>query len=96
MVRFILKPAYSRVAGARDYFSPETEFPLPVFRFFRGTSPHPSVQMVRGKLFFFHDFENPVLASNRRKLERRARARGARAARASARARADAAAVSEK
>ena len=53
MIRFILEPAYLHVAGARGFFfRPKPNFPYLFFRFFRGTSPHPSVQMVTGKLFF--------------------------------------------
>ena len=56
-------------------FSARNRIPFTCFgRFFRGSSPHPSVQMLRGK-FFFVILKARFLASNRGKLERRARAR---------------------
>ena len=60
MVRFILKPAYSHVAGARDFFSPETEFSLPVLSYFSRHLPAPFRSDGEGEVVFFYDFENPV------------------------------------
>ena len=64
----------SRRRGARLFFRPKPNSLYLFFVFPRGTSPHPSVQMARGKLFFRNP-QKTFLAENRLKLERRARAR---------------------
>ena len=53
MVRFIFKPAYSHVAGARDFFSPETEFSLPVLSLFSRHLPAPFCSDGEGEVDFF-------------------------------------------
>ena len=77
-VRFILKPAYSHVAGARDCFFARNRIPFTCFSFFFAAPLRTLPFRWRGGSCFFRNSQKPFLAANRPKLERGARARARR------------------